>query len=92
MGLLHGLAGSGSLSIIALSTAPSVLAGVVFILLFGTGTTLAMVATSLGVAFPFSRGGRKSDVGSRVLRLAVGSASTVVGMRIVVEMGLQLLG
>ncbi len=53
MGMLHGLAGSGTLTILVLSTMESVQEGLLFLGLFGVGSILAMLVVSgiLGLSF-----------------------------------------
>lgn len=53
MGMLHGLAGSGTLTILVLSTMESVQEGLLFLGLFAVGSILAMLVVSgiLGLSF-----------------------------------------
>ncbi len=53
MGMLHGLAGSGTLTILVLSTMESVQEGLLFLGLFGVGSIVAMLVVSgiLGLSF-----------------------------------------
>ena len=53
MGMLHGLAGSGTLTILVLSTMESIPEGLLFLGLFGAGSIVAMLVVSglLGLSF-----------------------------------------
>jgi hypothetical protein len=54
--MVHGLAGSGALTLLVLNTMPSVAQGLVFLLVFGAGSILGMLAFSgvLGLPFKFT--------------------------------------
>ena len=58
MGMVHGLAGSGVLIPLVLSTMPSMVQGLFFLLLFGIGSILGMLLFSglTGLPFRFSAG------------------------------------
>ncbi len=53
MGMLHGLAGSGALTLLALSTMSSVVQGLFFLLVFGVGSILGMLVFSGLISLPF---------------------------------------
>jgi len=53
VGMVHGLAGSAALLLLVLSTARSVLDGVLYILAFGTGSIAAMVLLGIMMSLPF---------------------------------------
>ena len=53
MGLVHGLAGSGVLVPLVVSTMPSVAQGLFFLLLFGIGSILGMLLFSGLIGLPF---------------------------------------
>jgi hypothetical protein len=80
MGLLHGLAGSGALVLLVLTTMPSPAAAVVYILVFGVGSTAGMLLLSglIGVPFALTAGGSRT-LGA-ALQLVVGACSILVGM------------
>lgn len=92
VGIVHGLAGSGALTVLVLGAAPSVSAGLTYITLFGLGTIIAMMATSIGMAAPLAVRLGKGQGVTRALRLAAGAASTALGLVMVVEMGRAFLG
>lgn len=53
IGMVHGLAGSGALTVLVLSTMPSVAQGLFFLLLFGVGSILGMLVFSGLISLPF---------------------------------------
>jgi ABC-type nickel/cobalt efflux system permease component RcnA len=79
MGLLHGLAGSGALVLLVLATMPSALAAMLYIVVFGIGSTAGMLVLSglIGVPFALSAGG--SRVLTTALQGVVGLCSILVG-------------
>ena len=79
MGLLHGLAGSGALILLVLTTMPSPAAAVLYILIFGVGSTLGMLLLSglIGVPFVLTAGSSRSL--ATILQIIVGAATILVG-------------
>ncbi len=53
MGMVHGLAGSGAITLLVVSTMSSVAQGLVFLLLFGIGSILGMMLFSGLIGIPF---------------------------------------
>ena len=53
IGMVHGLAGSGMLTVLALNTMSSVAQGLFFLLLFGAGSILGMLLFSGLISLPF---------------------------------------
>jgi ABC-type nickel/cobalt efflux system permease component RcnA len=80
MGLLHGLAGSGALVLLVLTTMPSPAAAVLYILVFGLGSTAGMLLLSglLGVPFALTADGSRA-LGT-ALQLVVAACSILVGL------------
>ena len=58
MGMVHGLAGSGAITLLVVSTMSSVAQGLVFLLVFGIGSILGMMLFSglIGLPFRFTAG------------------------------------
>jgi ABC-type nickel/cobalt efflux system permease component RcnA len=79
MGMLHGLAGSGALILLVLATLPSPAAAVLYVLLFGLGSTAGMLVLSglIGVPFALALGG--SRLVAATLQVVVGAATILVG-------------
>ncbi|MBQ04735.1 urease accessory protein UreH, partial [Candidatus Bathyarchaeota archaeon] len=53
LGMVHGIAGSGALMLLVLSTVESITAGITYILLFGVGSILGMLILSAVIGLPF---------------------------------------
>ena len=79
VGAVHGLAGSGALTALVVTTLPSTAAQITYMVLFGLGSTLGMAALTGLLGWPLARAGRHRGV-ARVLSLAVGCVSTVLGL------------
>jgi hypothetical protein len=79
IGAVHGLAGSGALTALVLATLPTTLARLVYITLFGLGSTIGMAALSGLLGWPLGRiAGNPAIV--RGISLMVGCVSTVLGV------------
>ena len=79
VGAVHGLAGSGALTALVLTTLPSTAARITYMLVFGLGSTLGMAALSGLLGWPLAHAGRNRGL-ARALSLAVGCVSTVIGL------------
>lgn len=79
IGMVHGLAGSGALTALVLTTLPTNTARVAYLLLFGIGSTLSMAAMSGLLGWPLARFGTNHRV-ARTVSLAVGVATTMLGL------------
>lgn len=81
IGIVHGLAGSGALTALALSQLPTVAGALAFVALFGVGATAAMallagaVGSPLGRLMRSPRGLRAFLLTTGVLSMALGAAS-----------------
>lgn len=80
IGLVHGLAGSGVLMLLVLSTITTFLEGVYYILLFGLGSTLGMTLMSFLIGLPFSYSTNKFPKVEKYLRMAAGVLSILFGL------------
>jgi hypothetical protein len=79
VGAVHGLAGSGALTALVLTTLPSTAARLTYMIVFGLGSTLGMAALSGLLGWPLARAGQNPRL-ARALSLAVGCTSTVLGI------------
>ncbi len=86
VGVVHGLAGSGSLTLLVMTTLSSILQGIVFILVFGLGSILGMVLTGAAVGVPFTLTRRLERL-HRVVQAVAGGLSIAVGLLMIVEIG-----
>jgi hypothetical protein len=79
VGAIHGLAGSGALTALVLTTLPSTAARLTYMVVFGLGSTLGMAALSGLLGWPLARAGSHRGL-ARGLSLAVGCVSTTIGL------------
>ena len=79
VGVAHGLAGSGALTALVLTTLPSDAARLTYMALFGLGSTLSMAALSGLLGWPLARLGTHPAV-ARGISLLVGCLSTALGL------------
>jgi hypothetical protein len=79
VGAIHGLAGSGALTALVLATLPSTSAQLIYVCLFGLGSTLSMAVLSGVLGWPLARFGMHHAVG-RGVSLLVGCFSTALGI------------
>jgi len=79
VGMVHGLAGSGALTALVLTTMPTAAARLTYMALFGLGSTVGMAALSGLLGWPIARLGSHHAV-TRGVSLLVGTASTVLGV------------
>jgi len=79
VGAVHGLAGSGALTALVVTTLPSTVTRLAYLMLFGVGSTVGMVVLSGLLGWPIARLGTH-HVCVRTLSLAVGCVSTALGL------------
>jgi hypothetical protein len=79
VGAVHGLAGSGALAALVLTTLPSTAARLTYMAVFGLGSTLGMAALSGLLGWPLARVGSHRGL-ARAVSLAVGCTSTALGI------------
>jgi high-affinity nickel-transport protein len=79
VGAVHGLAGSGALTALVLTTLPTTAARLSYIALFGLGSTLGMAALSGLLGWPIARLGQHRGL-ARAVSLVVGCISTTLGV------------
>lgn len=86
IGLIHGLAGSGSIVALTASTLHSIDMIFSFIVIFGLGSIIGMVLVSglLGIPFVFSN---KIPNLQKLFRYVAGGISLLLGLNIVVQIG-----
>jgi high-affinity nickel permease len=83
VGMLHGLAGSAALMLLVLATIPSPLAGVLYIVVFGVGSTAGMLVLSGVIAVPFVLTATRSQSLNTAIRVGAGAASVLLGLSLV---------
>lgn len=79
VGAIHGLAGSGALTALVLTTLPSTAARLTYMALFGLGSTIGMAALSGLLGWPLARLGAH-HVLARGVSFGVGAMSVVLGL------------
>ena len=80
VGLMHGMAGSAALLVLAVSQAASPGVAVGYVLLFGIGSMLGMGALSAVIAVPLAVSARWLTWANRGLQGAVGVVTVAVGV------------
>lgn len=91
IGTIHGLAGSGALMLLVLSTVPSLTVGLYYILLFGLGSTLGMTAMSFLVGLPFLFSFKFPGI-EKYLRIFAGVLSILFGIFIIFQIASAIVG
>jgi len=79
IGAIHGLAGSGALTALVLTTLPTTAARLSYVLLFGLGSTVGMAILSGLLGWPLARLGAHHAV-ARAITLVVGAGSMTLGV------------
>jgi ABC-type nickel/cobalt efflux system permease component RcnA len=87
VGMIHGLAGSGALMLLILSTIPSSAVGITYILVFGVGSIGGMMLMSMLVGLPFHFTAKRFARADWFLRGAAGLFSLGFGLFMVYEIG-----
>jgi ABC-type nickel/cobalt efflux system permease component RcnA len=80
VGLMHGMAGSAALLVLAVSQAASPVAGLGYVALFGVGSMIGMGALSALIAVPIAISARWLTSANRVLQGAVGVITMAIGV------------
>jgi hypothetical protein len=76
VGMVHGMAGSGALMLVVLSTINSVPLGLAYIAIFGAGSIASMAAMSTLISLPFAK------ARNRKLSLALKYVSAIIALAI----------
>jgi len=79
VGAVHGLAGSGALTALVLTTLPTTASRIAYMMLFGLGSTIGMAALSGLLGWPLARFGSHHAF-ARGVSMLVGSASVLLGV------------
>ena len=79
VGLVHGLAGSGALTALVLASLPSAASRIIYMALFGLGSTLGMAAMTGLLGWPLARMGRNPRT-ARLVSATVGTLSACLGV------------
>jgi high-affinity nickel-transport protein len=85
VGLVHGLAGSAPLTLLALATVPTRARAMLYLLVFCAGTVAGMALLTAALAWPLSATARASERSYRALLTAAGLASVAMGAAVARE-------
>ena len=88
VGGLHGLAGSGALAVLVLSTIPTMLLGLLVLGIFSLGSVAGMGLMSLALGAPLAAAGRYAIRLHLALRAAAGMISLGLGLTLAWRIGL----
>lgn len=80
IGTLHGTAGSGAAVALAVLVAPSRIVAIIYLLSFGLGSLVGMVAVGMFAMWPIIRISSRVHVTRQVVQAVAGMTSVVVGV------------
>ncbi len=87
VGMVHGLAGSGALMLLVLSTISSPAVGIIFIIIFGIGSIGGMMLMSALISLPLRFTADRFKRANLAVRLAAGAFSLAFGLFMVYQIG-----
>lgn len=85
VGLVHGMAGSAALLVIAVSQVASPAYGLLYLVLFGVGSMIGMGVLSAVIAVPLAVSARSLTWANRGLQLVVGIVTVGIGATTIYE-------
>src|SRR5712691_706378 len=85
VGLVHGLAGSAGLALLALAAAPTLAAGAAYLVVFAVGSIAGMLVLSALMRLPLAYLEARYTAFHRGVQLAAGLASVAFGVCVVVQ-------
>jgi len=85
VGLMHGMAGSAAVILLALETVTSPLQGILYILVFGIGSMLGMALLSVVISIPMLFSAGRLTWAHNGLQLLVGLMTVGLGVLVLVE-------
>jgi high-affinity nickel-transport protein len=86
VGLMHGMAGSAALLVLAASQASSAAVGLGYVVLFGVGSMVGMAALSAVIAVPLAVSARWLTWANSALQGSIGLVTLAIGVRTIVTM------
>src|SRR5436190_5709963 len=89
IGMIHGLAGSGALMLLVLSTIQRPAVALIYVLIFGIGSTGGMMIMSALVGLPAQLTAQRFQWANTILRGAAGAFSVALGLFITFEIALR---
>jgi hypothetical protein len=91
VGLMHGMAGSAAVILLALETVESSMQGVIYILVFGLGSMLGMALLSVVISIPMHLSASRLTWAHNGLQLFIGLATMGMGGFVLYENGLDFI-
>lgn len=88
VGVVHGLAGSAAVALLVLTTIPSPVWAIAYLLVFGLGTIVGMMLITAAIALPFAYTGIHLARVNTCLRLASGLVSLGFGLFLAYQIGI----
>jgi high-affinity nickel-transport protein len=88
VGVVHGLAGSAAITLLVLTTIRSPAWAVLYLLIFGLGTTLGMMLMTVLITLPFARADRRFARFNSALRVSSGLISLGFGLFLAYQIGI----
>ena len=88
VGMIHGLAGSGALMLLVLSTIHQPLTALGYVLMFGLGSTGGMMLMSALLGLPAILTAQRFARANMLVRAIVGGVSMMIGFVIVYDLGI----
>lgn len=85
IGLMHGLAGSAALLLIAVADQGSTLMALVYVALFGIGSMIGMGLLSFIIALPMMSAARAGNLSFKGLNAIIGTGTAVLGVFLIYE-------
>lgn len=90
VGVVHGMAGSAALVVLAAASFASFGSAMAYVLIFGFGTIAGMALLTAGVAAPLAWSARAMNGVHRLMQLAIGLATVALGSSLAYENGIAL--
>lgn len=87
VGMVHGLAGSAAVLLLALSAVRSVLLGIIYILFFGLGTVIGMTILTSIISLPFIFTASRLKKVNELISALAGVTSIALGFFIIYQVG-----
>jgi high-affinity nickel permease len=89
VGSVHGLAGSAAAALLVIAPVRSATWSIAYLLVFGVGTMLGMMALTTALALPMGRALQRFRSAEAYVRLASGALSFAVGAFVVYQIGFR---
>lgn len=89
VGMIHGMAGSGALMLVVLSTVDSVMSGLAYIALFGIGSIVGMFVISTLIGLPFVFTAKRFGKMNKYIRTVAALVSIGLGISVMYEIGVM---